>query len=142
MKKKELSVALMCFVTMGATAQIYGYDSYVQLPTRNLYDNSLSDMYIRALAETAARRKETFYRNSDLVSEAFNKKSWNYVIYYVNEALKTQYESGNLYYLRGYAFEQLGNLRAAKKDYKAGRRLNSVQAIQALESLKSRKKRK
>ena len=142
MKKNVLSVAFMCLVTMGADAQSYAYDSYVQLPTRNLYDNSLADMYIRALDETAARRKEAFYRNSDLASEAFNKKSWNYVIYYVNEALKTQYESGNLYYLRGYAFEQLGNLRAAKKDYKAGRRLNSVQAIMALESLKARKKRK
>ena len=44
--------------------------------------------------------------------------------------------------MRGYAFEQLGKLRAAKKDYKKGMKNNSQEATLALASLKARKKRR
>ena len=97
---------------------------------------------MRALAETAALRKQNYYRYSDMALEALNNKQWNYVIYYVNEALNTRYYSGTLYYIRGYANEQLNNLRAAKKDYKTAIKHNCPEASQALANLKIRMKRK
>ena len=141
MKNEILSLALACFINMSSKAQVYEYDSWVQLPTRSLYDHGMEEMYIRALAENAAYQRDEFYRYSDMAEDAFKKKRWNYVIYYVNEALKTHYESGHAYYMRGYAFEQLGNLRAAKRDYRRGRKHHSVEAIRALVSLKNGSKK-
>lgn len=74
--------------------------------------------------------------------KAYNNNNWSNVIYYVNAALNTLYYSGTLYYIRGYAYEQLGNLRAAKKDYKTGKKYNCHEAIQALESLKTKRNQK
>jgi hypothetical protein len=74
--------------------------------------------------------------------EAFDNRDWSHVVSYVNSALATQFYCGTLYYIRGYAYEQLGNLRAAKSDYKAGKKYNCVEAAEALDALKARMKRK
>lgn len=73
----------------------------------DIYDDGMMNMYLRAVAETAARRKTLFEQLSDRAVEAFNKKQWSLVICYVNDAFETQYYNGELYYLRGYAFEML-----------------------------------
>lgn len=73
----------------------------------DIYDDGMMNMYLRAVAETAARRKTLFEQFSDRAVEAFNKKQWSLVICYVNDAFETQYYNGELYYLRGYAFEML-----------------------------------
>ena len=142
MKKKVMTLALMCSLAMSSEAQIYAGDSWTQLPTTDMYDTNVMNMHLRALAETAALRKENYFRYSDMAIEAYRNGQWNNVVYYVNEALNTRYYSGQLYYLRGYAYEQLGNLRAAKKDYKKGVKYNCPEAAQALEALKARKKRR
>lgn len=142
MKKKFFAVTLMCSLAMNADAQIYGGDRAPQIPTVDLYDTNMMNMYLRALAETAAQRKENYHRYSDMAFEAYKNKRWDYVIHYVNEALDTKYYSGQLYYIRGYAYEQLGNLRAAKKDYKIAKKNGCPEAAQALESLKARNKRR
>lgn len=142
MKKKVIMLALMCLVVVSGKAQIYGYDQALRLPTADLYDDAMTNMYLRALAETAAIRKENYFRYSDMAIDAYKNKQWNNVIYYVNEALNTKYYCGGLYYMRGYAYEQLGKLRAAKKDYKTAIKNDSQEAAQALASLKARKKRK
>ena len=142
MKKKIFIMTLVCSAAMNLNAQIYAGDTSLPMPTIDLYDTGMMNMYLRAMAETAAQRKENYYRYSDMALEAYKNKQWNNVVYYVNEALNTKYYSGELYYLRGYAFEQLGNLRAAKKDYKTGMKHNCPQAAQALEALKVRSKRK
>ena len=142
MKKKIFAMAFACLATMNLNAQIYAGGTGLPMPTRDLYDTGMMNMYLRAMAETAAQQEEYYYRYSDMALEAYKNKQWNYVVYYVNEALNTKYYTGELYYLRGYAFEQLGNLRAAKKDYKAGMKYNCPQAAQALEALKIRSKRK
>ena len=142
MKKKIMTITLMCSVAMGANAQVYADDSWMQLPTADLYDNSVMNMSLRSLAEMAAKRKENYFRYSDMAVEAFSNRQWDNVIYYVNEALETGYYSGKHYYIRGYAFEQLGNIRAAKKDYKIGKKYNCTEAAQALESLKAKNKRR
>ena len=96
MRKKILTMSLLCSMAMGANAQIYAYDTWLQMPTKDIYDDGMMNMYARALAETAARRKANFEQYSNLADEAFNKKQWNYVIYYVNEALETQYYNGEV----------------------------------------------
>ena len=142
MKKKFLVIAMTCSLTMNTGAQIYAGDSWMQMPTADLYDAGTMNMYLRALAETEARRKENYQRYNSLAFDAYKNKQWNSVIYYVNMALETKYYSGQLYYIRGYAFEQNGNLRAAKKDYKKGKKYGSIEAARALEALKARSKRR
>lgn len=142
MKKKFLAMTLFCSTAMSLNAQIYAGDTWMPMPTRDLYDTGMMNAYLRALAETAARREENFHHYSDMAIKAYESKQWRDVIYYVNAALNTKYYNGHLYYIRGYAYEQLGNLRAAKKDYKTGRKYNSIAAVHALEALKTKSKRK
>ena len=142
MKKTILTMMLTCSMTMNVDAQVYAYDTWLQMPTQSIYDNGAMNMYLQALAATAAQRKENYNHFVDLTLKAFGEKRWNYVIYYVNAALETQYFCGELYYMRGYANEQLGNLRAAKKDYKTAKKNHCPEAIQALEALKARKRNK
>ncbi len=142
MKKKVMTLALMCLMAMSGKAQVYAGDAWMQMPTMDLYDTGMMNLYARALAETAARRQATFERYYDLAIEACGRKEWNEVVYLVNSALETKYYTGSIYFLRGYAYEQMGNLRAAKKDYKKGKKYNSPEAARALESLKARKRRR
>jgi len=142
MKKKVMTLALMCLMAMSGKAQVYAGDAWMQMPTMDLYDTGMMNLYARALAETAARRQAAFERYYDLAIEACGRKEWNEVVYLVNSALETKYYTGSIYFLRGYAYEQMGNLRAAKKDYKKGKKYNSPEAARALESLKARKRRR
>ena len=142
MKKKIFAVALTCLISTSVEAQVYAYDTWMQMPTRDIYDDGAMNMYARALAETAARRKANFEQYSNLADEAFNKKQWNYVIYYVNEALETQYYNGELFFLRGFAYEMLGNERQAKKDYRKGKKNGSYRAALAMEQLKEKQKQR
>ena len=140
MRKKNLVIALACLITMNVDAQIYPYDTTVPSQPTELYDPNIMNMYIRSMAETAAYRKEKYYRYRDLAIEACKDKQWNYAIYYVNEALDTRYYSGQLYFIRGYAYEKLGNIRSAKRNYKAAIKYNFPEVAQALEALKNRNK--
>ena len=89
-----------------------------------------------------ARRQQNYEQFSNLAFNAFNSRQWSNVISYVGAALNTGYYCGSLYYVRGYAYEQLGNLKAAKKDYKVGKKYNCVEAAQALDALKAKRKAK
>ena len=140
MRKKNLVIALACLITMNVDAQIYPYDTTVPSQPTELYDPNIMNMYIRSMAEPAAYRKEKYYRYRDLAIEACKDKQWNYAIYYVNEALDTRYYSGQLYFIRGYAYEKLGNIRSANRNYKAAIKYNFPEAAQALEALKNRNK--
>jgi len=142
MTKKIFAVALTCLISTSVEAQVYAYDTWLQMPTKDIYDDGMMNMYARALAETAARRKANFERYSNLADEAFYKKQWNYVIYYVNEALETQYYNGELFFLRGCAYEMLGNERQAKKDYRKGKKNGSYRAALAMEQLKEKQKQR
>ena len=142
MKKKVMTLALMCLMAMSSKAQVYAGDAWMQMPTMDLYDTGMMNLYARALAETAARRKAVFEQYYDMAIEACGRKEWSEVVYLVNSALETQYYTGGIYFLRGYAYEQMGNLRAAKRDYKKGKKYNSPEAARALESLKARKRRR
>ena len=72
--------------------------------------------------------------------DAFKKHDWYSVINNINNALSTGYYSGTIYYLRGYAYESLGNYKSAKKDYKTGKKYKSLEAKEALDKLKIKMK--
>lgn len=142
MKNVILTMVLACLMAKGAEAQIGPYDRAARIPMVDIYDEEMMDAYLRVMVETAALRKANFEQYCDLAVEAYNDRQWNYAIYYVNMALNTRYYNGQLYYIRGYAYEQLGNLRAAKKDYKKGAQYDSREAARALQALKEQQKQR
>ena len=139
MKKQLFSMIMMCLMAMNVHAQ---YVDALPFPSMELYDSDVMNMYLRALAETSTKRKENYDYFSNLAIEAYANGEWYKTINYVNLALDTKYYSGVMYYIRGYAHEQLGNLKEAKKDYKMGIKYDCREAVQALESLKAKNKHK
>ena len=142
MKKKVLAITFACAMAMNAEAQVYPGESWAKLPTMSFYDPSMTNMYLGALAATAGQRQDNYYRYFDLALEAVNDKHWGLVIYYANLALDTHYYSCEIYYLRGWANEELGKLRAAKKDYQKAYRSGCEEAGKALMNLREKKKQK
>ena len=138
MKKKVLTMTVTCLMAMNADAQIYSGDTWMQMPTPDLYDNSTMHMALQGLEMMAAK----YRRYSNMAFEAFKNKQWSSVICFVNEALETDYYSGEIYFIRGWAFEQLGNVKAAKKDYRKAKRLDCPYAARALEALKAKSRRR
>lgn len=142
MNKKVLIVVLAGLMCGSIKAQVYGNDRIVPMPVTEMYDRGLMNSYLNAMAATAARRQELYERYSDMAFEAYDNNQWSNVIYYVDKALNTHYYCGTLYFIRGYAYEQLMNYRAAKRDYRKAKKYNSIEASQALEALKMKMKRK
>lgn len=142
MKNVILTMVLACLMAKGAEAQIGPYDRAARIPMVDVYDEEMMDAYLRAMTETAALRKANFEQFCALAIEAYGKGQWNNAIHYVNHALNTRYYNGQLYYIRGYAYEQLGDLKTAKKDYKKGAQYGSREAVRALQALKERKKQR
>ena len=87
MKKMILTMMLTCLMAKGAEAQIGPYDTYMRMPTTDLYDMGMMNAYARVLAEAAARRQEIYDRYSNMAVEAYKNRQWNSVIYYANMAL-------------------------------------------------------
>lgn len=131
-------MTLVCLMAVGAKAQIFSYDRPSRMPTRDLYDPQMMNMVIQSAAASAKYRREKFDNYSQMAVEAYHGKRWGQAITYVNMALETRYESGTLYYIRGFAYEQLGNYKAAKKDYKLGIKHESEEAALALEALEEK----
>lgn len=147
MKKRVLMMTLACWVTLTGKAQVYAYDNWMPMPTIDMYDTGSINALIMAARENAARRRAeenrvraTFDRYCDLALTAYKREQWGNVIYFVDEALKTEYVSGMLYYLRGSANEALDNDKEAARDYKKGIKYNCKEAKLALEALKQRHK--
>ena len=140
MKKSIILMTLSCILSVNSYAQVYANDHYIEMPTMDLYNPTLMRMAVQAARETAAQRRAYFERNHNDAIEAYRNKNWNLAIHYVNQALSTHFQNGQLYYIRGYANEQLGYLRDAKKDYKRGRKLGSQEAANALASLRAKRR--
>ena len=146
MKKKLLATAMMCFVMMSAQAQIYGYDDYVRMPTMDLYDTGVMNMAIRARAEAAARQQEMAARRQEMFRyyasrtiEAYHAKRWYDVIENANHTISIE-PLGLCFFMRGAAFEAIGNYEAALSDYKAGKKDNCPEAATAYNALKAKMK--
>ena len=145
MKKELLATAMMCFVMMGAKAQVFGYDDYVRFPTMDLYDPGTMNMAIRAQAaaarrqEMAARRQEMFRFYASRALEAQKAQRWYEVIENATQAINID-PIGLVFVTRGEAYEALGYYKEALKDYKAGKRDNCPEAATAYNALKAKMK--
>lgn len=142
MRKGIVLLVMMCAMCLKGQAQIYGYDQAIKLPTADLYDMSMMDAYVNALRETSSTRMQAYRMYCDYAMSYAGERQWNLAIYYVDKALETGFYCGDLYWIRGYANEQMGNYKQAKKDYKQGAKFGSENAAKALELLKEKMKKK
>ena len=133
--KLIVTLAMMCVCSLSIQAQD------VSLPTVDLYDTEMMTMYLQALAETRDIREKVYDQYVELAFTAAKNEHWSYVVNFVTSALNTGFWNADLYYLRGIAYEHLGLLKYAKRDFKKGKRKGSEYAANALERLKSTKKK-
>lgn len=112
----------------------------VQMPTADLYDTESMNMYLRALAETEAKRKEIFYEYTDMAFSYARLENWPRVLECSQKALDMQFYTAELYCLRGIAFEHLSDYKNAKKEYKRAYKAGYNKAKDFLNALDSRKK--
>lgn len=139
MKKKVIVLALMCLVMTKGSAQTYGYDGYVDLPTADLYDSGVMGMSLGAYRDMAARRDRLFKYYGELTINAFNNHQWYDVISNANHLISIA-PIGQVYYMRGAAFEALGYYKEALSDYKSGKKDGYEQAAAAYDALKAKMK--
>ena len=146
MKKRMLTITMMTLmVTVTANAQVGAYDRAIPLPTMDLYDTQTMNMalaHAQMAARVEAQRKELFSIYANKAVEAYNNSQWVVAINCVNSALETTYYNGDVYYIRGYAYEKLGYYRDAKRDYKKAKKYGYADAASALELLKIKMKKK
>ena len=142
MKKGLFILMMMCAMALNSPAQIYGGESALQLPVRDIYDTETMNAYANALRETAARRQQFYYYYSNTAMQMMTEKRWGSAIDYIDKALETGYYCGDIYFMRGKCYEELGDYKTAKSDYKRGKELGSEYAEEALEELKEKMKRK
>ena len=130
-----VTLALMFVCSLNIQAQ------EVPIPTVDLYDTEMMTMYLQALAETRDIREKVYDQYVELAFTTAKNEQWSYVVNFVTSALNTGFWNADLYYLRGIAYEHLGCLKYAKRDFKKGKRKGSEFAANALERLKSTKKK-
>ncbi len=123
------------------TMMICAGATYVQaqdtpLPTADLYDSGMMNMAIQSRAQTYSIRRQQYDQCWDMALTAMENGDLRSVITHVTNALSTGFWSGNIYYLRGFAYEKLGEYSLAKKDYKSAKRNGCELADEALERLK------
>ena len=87
MKQRLLTIALMCAMIHTSRAQIYGYDSWAELPTMSVYDQGMMNMHLRALSQMAARQEAIEAKKSELYQfycemalDALQDKEWRNVM--------------------------------------------------------------
>jgi hypothetical protein len=134
-RRAAMTLMLACCLPIQSHAQA------IQFPTIDLFDSDMMQMYANALNQTYNSRKETYHTYVDMAFEAAKNDDWLYVVRYLDKAFETKFWNEDLYFLRGLAYEHLGNNKQAKRDYKEGKNKGSSLAAEALERLKAEEKR-
>ena len=119
-----------------------GTHAQVLFPTPDLYDTDMMNMYINAARETARARLDNFMYYFGKAVDAYNDQEWGNVIYFVDKAFSTDYEDGQLYYMRGVAYDMKGNTKEAKKDFKTALKQGYQEAQNALNYIETREKQR
>ena len=132
--RKTLVTALVCGCFLNVQAQS------VPLPTVDLYDSGMMNMAIQSHAQTYGIRKQNYEMYVDMAFEAAKKDEWRNVLIYTESALDTGFWNAELYFMRGIAYERLGYLKEAQKEYKTAKRKGSIYAADALDLLKAKMK--
>ena len=135
MKKKLLMMALAGSMALGCEAQVL-------FPTPDLYDTGMMNMYINAARETARARLDSFIYYYGKAVDAYNDQQWDNVIYFANQAFATDYEDGQLYFMRGIAYDCKGRTHDAKKDLKTALKQGYEDAQKALDYIEAREKQR
>lgn len=144
---KHLILTLFCAsaLTLDVSAQIYSYDGAMMMPTRDLYSDwqSFGDIAKAARMAAAAdhRRKSHFEDYESEAYDYFNRGDYYNCLYSSSLALETGFYTPRLFYIRGIAFERIGNYKEAKKMYRKAKRKGFTPARTALEALKQSKKK-
>lgn len=144
---KHLILTLFCAsaLTLDVSGQIFSNDGAMMMPTRDLYSDwqSFGDIANAArMAAAADHRRKSYFE--DYVSDAydfFNQGDYYNCLHSSSLALETGYYTPHLFYIRGLAFERIGNYREAKKMYRKAKRKGFAPAKTALEALKQSKKK-
>ena len=131
MKKKLFALACASIMATGMNAQVL-------FPTPDLYDSGMMNMYINAARETARARLDSFISYYGKAVDAYNDQQWDNVINYANRAFDTDYEDGQLYFMRGVAYDQKGYTREAKKDLKTALKQGYEDARKVLNYIEER----
>lgn len=139
MKKKHLIGMVMCLIALNAEAQTYAGDTWAQLPVADLYDTGAMNMSLNAYAEMAAQRQRMCHYYTNEALSAFKENRWYDVINCSSHAIDLD-PNGGLFFIRGAAYESLGNLKNAKADYKKSKRRHFAQANAGLERVKNKMK--
>lgn len=135
--KRLVSMVAAWTIAMSCWGQ---YVDPIQFPTADLYDSGVMNSYARALTGTASIRHRNYEQYVEWTLEAWDNEEWSKMVRYVNCALSTGYWVPDLYYLRGLAYEKMGYMKEAKKDFKKGKREGSTHAAEALDALLQRER--
>ena len=100
----------------------------------------MMNMAIQSHAQTYGIRKQNYEMYVDMAFEAAKNDEWRNVLIYTESALNTGFWNAELYFMRGIAYERLGYLKEAQKEYKTAKRKGSIYAADALELLKAKMK--
>ena len=76
MKKKVMTVALLCAIEMSCKAQVYAYDSYARLPSVDLYDTNVMNMSLRSAAPMAEMRRQYYMYYGERAVDDYNNDRW------------------------------------------------------------------
>ncbi len=126
-------VFLICCLSLSVTilnAQNYVINSYFE------------PMSTEMMISRARYRSRKFNEYRDLAYEALERGDKYSFIDYTNYALATDYYTKEMYYDRGVVFQELGDFKQAKKNYKKALKVGCYKARRALEELKALRKKR
>ncbi len=135
MKKTLLLSICLSILTITVHAQVNIYDkssySKSSLP-------SFEEMYLQAQLQANARQiaGQRFEECQTEALKCFYRKEYRCFLNWSAEALNTGFYTVELYEKRGIAYEELGDIKSARAEYKRAKRHGSYGAQQALIRLK------
>ncbi len=130
------------FILLFICKAVSGYSQNVnvwvrEVPNANYKIESTYEPLPADLMAAAARgRAQRFRKYCDEAYEALNRGDKYGFITYTNYALSTDYYNAKMYYDRGKVFQELGDYKQAKKNFRKAKKYGYYQAEQALGELK------
>lgn len=135
---KQRAKLFLAALALGASATTAARAQFVQFPTCDIFDTDMMRMALNTAREMSIRRERDYNYNYDMALKACANQQWMQAIAYCNRAMRYKDAGGDLYFIRGYAYEQMGDYTAAKNDYWKGKDLGSSSAASMLSSFDER----
>ena len=135
---KQKVKLFLASLALGMSATTTMHAQYLELPVGDIFDTNMMSMALNTAREISIRRAQEYNYNYDMALKASANQQWTQAIGYCNRAMRYNNAEGDLYFIRGYAFEQMGDYVAAKNDYWKGKDLGSSSAASMLSSFNER----